>query len=156
MRVKNKQTGEIGNITVIGDEYVVERNNGLPARYETLEDLCNKWGDYKEPEEYWLIDDLNLEPLKVERRMFTKSEIYHELIEKRIEKGNCFETKEEAELAVKKLQAWKRLKDAGFKFHSWIMPDNNVGKILIWADAIPGTQEDLDLLFSQEDDGEYD
>lgn len=30
--------------------------------------------------------------------------------------GNYFETKEEAEKAVEKLKAWKRLKDKGFKF----------------------------------------
>jgi hypothetical protein len=30
--------------------------------------------------------------------------------------GNYFESKEEAEKAVEKLKAWKRLKDKGFKF----------------------------------------
>lgn len=37
--------------------------------------------------------------------------------EKRLDNqiGNCFETKEEAELAVRKLKGWKRLKDKGIK-----------------------------------------
>ena len=33
--------------------------------------------------------------------------------------GNCFQTKEEAERAVEKLKAWKRLKDSGLKFKGW-------------------------------------
>lgn len=34
----------------------------------------------------------------------------------RFEIGNCFQTEEEAEKAVEKLKAWKRLKDSGLKF----------------------------------------
>lgn len=37
----------------------------------------------------------------------------------RLEIGNCFQTKEEAEKAVEKLKAWKRLKDSGLKFKDW-------------------------------------
>lgn len=37
-------------------------------------------------------------------------------IEKLKEAGNYFETKEEAEKAVEKLKAWRRLKDKGFRF----------------------------------------
>lgn len=37
----------------------------------------------------------------------------------RFEIGNCFQTKEEAERAVEKLKAWKRLKDSGLKFKDW-------------------------------------
>ena len=37
----------------------------------------------------------------------------------RLEIGNCFQTKEEAERAVEKLKAWKRLKDSGLKFKGW-------------------------------------
>lgn len=33
--------------------------------------------------------------------------------------GNYFETKEEAEKAVEKLKAWKRLKDKRFGFEKW-------------------------------------
>ena len=33
--------------------------------------------------------------------------------------GNLFESKEEAEKAVEKLKAWKRLKDKGFKFDGY-------------------------------------
>lgn len=37
----------------------------------------------------------------------------------RFEIGNCFQTEEEAEKAVDKLKAWKRLKDSGLKFKDW-------------------------------------
>lgn len=37
----------------------------------------------------------------------------------RVEIGNCFETREEAEKAVERLKAWERLKDAGLKFKDW-------------------------------------
>ena len=37
----------------------------------------------------------------------------------RFEIGNCFESREEAEKAVEKLKAWKRLKDSGLKFKDW-------------------------------------
>lgn len=37
----------------------------------------------------------------------------------RFDIGNCFKTKEEAEKAVEKLKAWKRLKDSGLKFKGW-------------------------------------
>lgn len=37
----------------------------------------------------------------------------------RFEIGNCFKTEEEAERAVEKLKAWKRLKDSGLKFKGW-------------------------------------
>ena len=37
----------------------------------------------------------------------------------RFEIGNCFESREEAEKAVERLKAWKRLKGAGLKFKDW-------------------------------------
>lgn len=42
--------------------------------------------------------------------------------------GNDFETKEEAELAVRKLKAWKRLKDKGLEFERWTTFEKVTGK----------------------------
>lgn len=39
----------------------------------------------------------------------------NQVIMTRKEIGNCFDTIEEAEKAVEKLKAWKRLKDKGFR-----------------------------------------
>lgn len=71
--------------------------------------------------------------------------------------GNYFETKEEAEKAVEKLKAWKRLKDTGFQFHG-----HNAlgfGEITFSLDfedmddegEIGQLRHDLDLLFGGEE-----
>ena len=78
--------------------------------------------------------------------------------------GNYFKTKEEAEKAVEKLNAWKRLKDKGFHISGW---DNSIGddyykpsQIVIelngdpeWDeyDNIEDIKADLDLLFGGEE-----
>ncbi|MBQ8984304.1 HNH endonuclease [Candidatus Saccharibacteria bacterium] len=63
--------------------------------------------DYEEPKEWWYLDvDGEVCSLSDEDDM-TKDMKYI---------GNYFETKEEAERAVEKLKAWKRLKDKGFRF----------------------------------------
>lgn len=67
--------------------------------------------------------------------------------------GNCFETKEEAEQAVEKLKAWKRLKDKGFKFTAWkngILLDETVAGQVRYEFPIDNKddiEKDLDLLF---------
>lgn len=45
--------------------------------------------------------------------------------------GNYFETKEEAEKAVEKLKAWKRLKDAGFYFVEDAIEENSKHKYIL-------------------------
>ena len=71
-------------------------------------------------------------------------------IEKLKEFGNYFGTKEEAEKAVKKLKAWKRLKDKGFRFKC--CDDYHIDYELtgrcVWTDE---TEADLDLLFGGEE-----
>ena len=62
----------------------------------------------------------------------------------RKEIGNCFDTIEEAEKAVEKLKAWKRLKDKGFRFTG--LSNESIGyeiKELSGDFAL-----DLDLLFN--------
>lgn len=108
-----------------------------------------------EPKEYWFIDD---------RQGPYQSFDNDELIdEQRKEIGNYFETEEEARKAVKKLKAWKRLKDKGFKFT--FVPgvgglDVNEGEFVIDITAsMPRkyfveyeTSDDLDLLFAEEEE----
>lgn len=98
----------------------------------------------KPSEEYWY--------------MGTDGIIYHESwLNSRLDKGryaigNCFRTKAEAEQAVEKLKAYKRLQDAGFKFHDWYK--NQTGTIdcfATWGEYVPPriseVIEDLNLLF---------
>lgn len=107
MKLRNKRTGEIKAFDeVIREAY--KWNN-----YNSLAELNEEWEDYEEPKEYWYIDcDGEIEHDKDQGTGFDKDC-------KAI--GNCFETKEEAEKAVEKLKAWKRLKDIGCRF---ILDDN--------------------------------
>jgi hypothetical protein len=69
--------------------------------------------------------------------------------------GNYFETKEEAEKAVEKLKAWKRLKDKGFRFNMWTIPEEPKTphiKLGIEAEVdVPDSPYDLELLFGGEE-----
>lgn len=68
--------------------------------------------------------------------------------------GNYFKTKEEAEKALKKLEAWKRMKDKGFRFNRWTIPEEPKTphiKLVIEAEMdVPDSPYDLDLLFGGE------
>ena len=74
----------------------------------------------------------------------------------RKEIGNCFDTIEEAEKAVEKLKAWKRLKDKGFRFDGYDSGHNSNKELCgqayfkagnFWFDI----KQDLDLLFGSEE-----
>ena len=109
MKLRNKKTGEIirfyDGITLNGEDY------------DSLHELNEEWEDCDDIKEYWYIDtytyeiDFLKEGIDEDRDNFNK------------EIGNYFESRKEAERAVEKLKAWKRLKDAGCKF---LLDDNLV------------------------------
>ena len=72
----------------------------------------------------------------------------------RKEIGNYFETEKEAMKAVKKLKAWKRLKNNGFKFQFWSSSysGDNISFFIDWinVDSKKEIEEDLELLFGDE------
>ena len=112
MKLRNKQTGEIATLTMSnnGESLLLMVDGEMLAYNIRLSDL-GEWEDYEKPKEYWYIDadgGLLCEP----------SDDRCEFDNKCREIGNYFETKEEAERAVEKLKAWKRLKDKGFRFTS--------------------------------------
>ena len=73
----------------------------------------NEWEDYEEPKDFWYIDnECGVMCESTDPSLWDKK--YAIEFMKQI--GNYFETKEEAEKAVEKLKAWKRLKDSGFVF----------------------------------------
>ena len=110
MKLKNKQTGEIANFVVEGD--VIRESCLFGKIYYSLAELNAEWEDYhEEPKGCWIINIFGV----VEYTHF-RNEAEAELLK---EIGNYFETKEEAEKAVEKLKAWKRLKDKGFRFDGW-------------------------------------
>ena len=146
MKIQNKKTGVIGNLVNHGFEderiWVWLDNISKPEyRYNSLAELNEEWEDYEEPEEFWYINECG-DVLKYKYDGGCSCPI---LEAKEI--GNCFETEEEAEKAVEKLKAWKRLKDIGLEFDDW-HPDVSI-TFSIWSTDLEkkSVQSDLDLLF---------
>ena len=162
MKLKNKKTGEIGTLIVDGAYNFVtnfavedEERNRL-GEYNSLAELNEEWEDYEEPKDkgYWYIDDLC--------RMRYSSELLDEIDDRpnnwMIRKlcGNYFDTREEAEKAVHKLQAWKRLKDDGITYS--LDEGDGTPYIIIHSKEEKGpvqkvlrVLEDLTLLFGGEE-----
>lgn len=168
MKLKNKKTGEI-----IDDGYVREthdfqfdgqkhvlavfKGNGhrpperVSGAYTSLAELCEEWADYEEPKEYWHIVSMCAGIQKKQNTDNGEDSFNKEI-------GNYFETAEEAEKAVEKLKAWKRLKDkgAGFVFvkSQGICGNGCRYRIELCTDASTLTDDnaraDLDLLFGGE------
>ena len=143
MKLRNKKTGEIREIKEILIDGMFNVNS--------LAELNEEWEDYEEPKEYWYVSDNGY--------VCTHMDDGDSWDEHRKEVGNYFETREEAEKAVEKLKAWKRLKDKQFKFYGWNkgsllkQTPNNITfacddtKIWSWEDI----RDDLDLLFGGEE-----
>ena len=109
--------------------------------------------DYGKPKEYWYIDSSCTGGID-------KSEIFNCEHCEKIDDfnksiGNYFLNKKEAERAVKKLKAWKRLRDKKFHFLGWnsTYKGDNVDFYLDWidSDSTEDLVKDLDLLFGGEE-----
>lgn len=125
MKLKNKKTGEIIetdfelSVSIPDDEKLYGNDTYTQIKgYSSIKELSEEWEDVpEEPKDFWYIGDLMIicgtegEFTTPDLASFTKKDI-----EKLKEIGNYFESKEEAEKAVEKLKAWKRLKDKGFRF----------------------------------------
>ena len=156
MKLRNKKTGEIVDIADLdftSDNFAIWLST---TKYSSLAELNEEWEDYEEPKEFWYIahngivgcfeydDDWQYMDFNWQDKL------------KQI--GNYFETKEEAEKAVEKLKAWKRLKDKGYR----VMMNNHVDGMLylrIWNDTTDAPTpinkageiyKDLELLFGGE------
>lgn len=124
--------------------------------YSSIKKFMDEWEDApEEPKGYWHID--------------SDGELIYESSDDGCEFdndckviGNYFETKEEAEKAVDKLKAWKRLRDKGFEIESYSIDigDNyyKTGQIMLnlnnvmnreWDeyDRVEEIKNELDLLF---------
>lgn len=118
MKLRNKKTGEIGypyfqnwkEISCV----IVDENAIQIAKYNSLAELNEEWEDYEGQKEwYWFIEDNG-----VIQRSCHYEDLHPTLDKARKDIGNHFSSREEAELAVRKLKAWKRLKGGGFEFMS--------------------------------------
>lgn len=84
----------------------------LLNRYNSLSKLFDEWEDREEePKDIWWLDN--------EGNVNDASGELVDIFKKNKEIGNYFLSREEAEKAVEKLKALKRLKDKGFEFENW-------------------------------------
>lgn len=154
MKLRNKETGKIGRLQICGDSYMITEDsdaNRLIAEYLSIRSLNEEWEDApEEPNEYYCIDWTERDGIYKTRFEDARDAFNQEI-------GNYFETKEEAEQAVEKLKAWKRLKDRGFRFLKYSAL--GFGEIDFAIDADWEDEEfdkeqhekDLDLLFGGEE-----
>ena len=138
MKLKNKKTGEI----VIA--YVTHIVSGV--RFDcgqSLAELNEEWEDYEEPKVGFIIEPMEEDCVSADDSGYEESDV-----ERAKELGLWFETEGEAERAVEKLKAYKRLKDKGFRFK--FLKNNS-----IVFDAGEGIDDqyvdDMNLLFGGEE-----
>lgn len=145
MKLQNKKTGQVGNFIINKDHFECVDLDYMPE-YRNLAELNAEWEDYEEPKfirDYWFIDScggINKQEADI-------------LGANRREIGNYFESEEEAEKAVEKLKAWKRLKDKGLHVTTFYVED---GSLVIRAKAhnSSGAEnwEDLSLVFGDKNE----
>lgn len=141
MKVRNKKTGEIQEWDTVG---LIDHNRISDVWVEcgSIARLNEDWEDYEEPKAYYIERCGTIEEFDT-----TKDVALTEMLK---EIGNYFETEEEAEKAVEKVKAWKRLKDKGFKFVGWEDTNNDVNDILFelpYMEWDKNVSDDLDSLF---------
>ena len=124
MKIKNKKTGEI-----------IDDISNITENYDSLVELTEEWEDYSELDYVYYIGD---EGSIIPERRGSQIEEYRKRI------GNYYETKEEAQLAVDKLKAMKRLRDGGLKFTGYKNKKVNVE----FGNAL---ECDLELIFGGEE-----
>lgn len=136
MKLRNKKTGEI-----VDGGFVLAYYDGIAGNPQhSLAELNEEWEDYEEQKGNWTIDPMN-ENYIDDGRYTAPDELerYEEL-------GLKFNTKEEAEEAVEKLKAFKRLKDVGFRFIDWELDMKTVADGKIWFDIGTNTEWDAERL----------
>lgn len=144
MKLRNKKTGEIGEVGYLATSdgtIIVSNINDQDEwyEYESLAELNEEWEDYEEP----------------------KSTIKDVWFNSTLANGHFVEidfiNDEEAELAVRKLKAWKRLKDKNFHFLKYsALGCGEIEFSLDFEDMddegeIGELRHDLDLLFGGEE-----
>lgn len=150
MKLRNKKTGEIGEVGYLGDsdgKILVNNINDLDTIYEydSLAEFNAEWEDYEEPKKFWYMTAWG-DVYEYSQSQFA--------IKQKQAIGNYFESEEEAEKAVKKLKAWKRLKDKGFRFEGWDNTDHSTihnFSLFVAIEDLENINKDLDLLFGGEE-----
>ena len=110
--------------------------------YRSISELNEEWEDYEEPKEHYFITEYGQVFSLNEYEGFNNvanPEDYKAI-------GNYFDSEEEAEKAVEKLKAWKRLKDKGFKFEGV----RTIGKVIDFDMPVGYYRAYCDTNFSNE------
>lgn len=144
MKLRNKKTGEI-----VIKHLVIKGNNEVAKIYNSLAELNAEWEDApEEPKEWWYIDEEGIVHSENIEYFQDEQENYKEI-------GNYFRTEEEAEKAVEKLKAIKRLKDNHFKILNVkdVTPDVPIDEYYLHIEATFDTAglDDVKLLFGDEE-----
>lgn len=153
MKLRNKKTGKIGDFCYgFTNELCVawQKDDGFWEKkvYHSLAELNEDWEDApEEPKCGYIIDPLDEDGYSRDDDCFEEGDR-----QRAKELGIWFETKEEAEKAVEKLKARKRLKDKGFKFVGWKngkleYPDY----VSFDCEDYKGCAKDLDIVFGGEE-----
>ena len=117
MRLKNKKTGEIVEFRYLQLDHVAplvlttyENDKPEMYTYNSLAELNAEWCDApEEPKMYWCVNgNAEIISMRTDWESPETTEACKQI-------GNYFSSREEAEKAVEKLRAWKRLKDKGFR-----------------------------------------
>ena len=111
MKLRNKKTGNVFRVEFLSNWQTDDGteigfrvcNTNVVYSYNSLAELNEEWEDYEESKNYFY--------LTAKGNIHNIEDLDDEDDEQRKAIGNYFETKEEAEKAVEKLKAWKRLKD---------------------------------------------
>ena len=176
MKLRNKKTGEVfdalvrekggcGSYSLIvcdikayeQSKSTLDETHFILDEYDSLDELNSEWEDYEEPKEYWYIEPNGVIARIDEWDCCTENDReVMRLI------GNYFESEEEAERAVEKLKAWKRLKDKGFRFggvslanqciHYRLYTENDYLTAEEFKKANDEFYKDLYLLFREEEE----
>ena len=130
MKLQNKKTdvvidGEIRDVfydNIAKIKLIDKATGSIIAMYNSFAKLNEEWKDYEEEKDHYFIE-MNGIVNVVENLEYEMDFIESKVVPQLKEIGNYFDTKEEAEKAVERRKAWKRLKDKGFKFEGWgVMP----------------------------------
>lgn len=143
MKLRNKETGEIGNLITICATTRVFVNGESEKVYNSLAELNEEWEDYEEPKDFWFIDSGGEIRQTTYLTQCDKTRLTNF--------GNYFSSKEEAEKALEKLKAWKRLKDKGFRFDCWYGGSRDILFSIPQEIIDMATKKDIDLLFGGEE-----
>lgn len=144
MKLRNKKTGEIKNVN--HNKVLIHFNDGQTECINSLAELNEEWEDVGT---FWFLNGCG-DVCKDEDDKHKE-----EALENAKQIGNYFNTKEEAEKAVGKLKAWKRLRNNGLKitgYGKYAYDPKSTHHIDIALDYVSDEdRKDLDLLFGGEE-----